>query len=210
MLQLIRKQIFPENMPVLYERAFSAESLSEDFDVKGGKWYVDDEGWLVGENRENYAAMVMSKAEYFGDILVEFDAATVAPATRDINVTWHGCWDEEKDRRGLAYVAGIEGWWQGMVGFEKSPDLAFMVQTKLFPFEPGRVYHMMVGNIGNDIFVAIDGVLALEIHDPDPIDIEKYGLIGFEAYCTKVKYKNLKVRRIDSFVDTEKPYDPEF
>lgn len=49
----------------------------------------------------------------------------------------------------------------------------------------------------------------MEIHDPDPIDIMKYGRICFEAYCTKVKYRNVKVRRV-TYIDTAKPYDPEF
>ena len=209
MIQLMRKRIFPEEMEILYDRPFTPESLAEDFEIKGGEWYVDEDGWLIGANRENSAAMVMSKAEYFGDVLVEFDAATVLPATRDINVTWHGSWDDEKNRRDVAYVAGIEGWYQGLVGFEKSPKYDLLVQPKLFPFEPGRVYHMTVGNIGNDLFIAIDGVLALEIHDPDPIDIMKYGRIGFEAYCTKVKYRDVKVRRV-TYIDVAKPYDPEF
>ena len=209
MIQLIRSQLFPERMEVLYRRDFTPEVLREDFEIKGGKWHVDADGWLIGENRENFAAMVMSKEEYFGDVLVEFDAATVAPATRDINVTWHGEWDEENDCRGVAYVAGIEGWWHGMVGFEKSPVSDYFVNTKLLNFEPGRVYHMVVGNIGSDIFVAIDGVLALEIRDPQPIDYMKYGRIGFEAYCTKVKYKNLTVRRAFAVDDCE-PYEPEF
>ena len=209
MIQLMRKRIFPEEMEILYDRPFTPQSLAEDFEIKGGEWHVDEDGWLIGANRENSAAMVMSKAEYFGDVLVEFDAATILPATRDINVTWHGSWDDEKNRRDVAYVAGIEGWYQGLVGFEKSPKYDLLVQTKLFPFEPGRVYHMTVGNIGNDLFIAIDGVLALEIHDPDPIDIMKYGRIGFEAYCTKVKYRDVKVRRV-TYIDVAKPYDPEF
>lgn len=209
MIQLIRRRIFPETMEILYDRAFTPDVLAEDYEIKGGKWYVDEEGWLVGENRENSAAMVMSKGEYFGDVLIEFDAATILPATRDINVTWHGSWNEETNKRDIAYVAGLEGWWQGMVGFEKSPTYDFLVQTKLFKFNPGQVYHIAVGNIGNDLFIAIDDVLALEIHDPDPIDIEKFGRIGFEAYCTRVKYKNLKVKRV-TYEDTAKPYDPEF
>lgn len=209
MLQLIRSRIDPEALEVLYDRPFSRESIAEDFEIKGGNWYVDDEGWLVGENRENFAAMIMSRNEYFGDVLIEFDAATVMPATRDINVTWHGVWDAEKNRRGKAYVVGIEGWWQGMVGFERSPDLDFMVQTKLLDFEPGRVYHVTAGNVGNDIFFFIDGKLALEITDPDPIDIDHLGLIGFEAYCTRVKYKNLKIKRARS-ESCYVPYDPEF
>lgn len=210
MIQLMRTQLFPEQMDVLYRmEKFTKESVEADFEVKGGKWHVDDDGWLVGENRENSAAMIMSKGEYFGDVLVEFDAATVMPATRDINVTWHGEWDEEKNCRGVAYVMGVEGWYQGMIGFEKSPTYDLVANTKLFPFEPGRVYHLTAGNLGNVIFLAIDGVVALEIRDPQPIDIMKYGRIGFEAFCTRVKYRNLTVRRAVG-VDNFKPYDPEF
>ena len=210
MIQLIQSRLYPEQMEILYEvKNFTDEILQKDFEIKGGKWFADGEGWLIGENRENSAAMVMSKGEYFGDVLLEFDAATVLPATRDINVTWHGCWDEEKNRRGTAYVAGLEGWWQGMVGFEKSPDYNFFVNTKLLDFQPGKVYHMTVGNIGNDIFIAVDGVLALEIRDPQPIDTMKYGRIGFEAYCTRVRYKNLCVRRAVA-ENCFKPYEPEF
>lgn len=209
MIQLIRSRLYPEKMELLYKcDTFTEEIVERDFERKGGKWYVQD-GWLVGENRENSAAMIMSKGEYFGDVLVEFDASTVLPATRDINVTWHGTWDEEKNARGIAYVAGIEGWWQGMVGFEKSPVSNYFINTKLFKFEPGRTYHMTAGNIGSDIFIAIDDVLALEIRDPDPIDIMKYGRIGFEAYCTRVRYKNLCVRRAVQ-EDCFKPYEPEF
>ena len=210
MIQLMKTQLFPEQMDVLYRaETFTQARVDADFEVKGGKWYVDEEGWLVGENRENSAAMIMSKGEYFGDVLVEFDAATVMPATRDINVTWHGEWDEENNRRGVAYVVGVEGWYQGMVGFEKSPTYDLVVNTKLFPFEPGRVYHITAGNLGNVIFLAVDGVVALEIRDPQPIDIMKYGRIGFEAFCTRVKYRNLTVRRAVG-VDNFKPYDPEF
>lgn len=209
MIQLMKSRLFPEKMDILYQKPFTPQTLQEDFEIKGGKWLVDDDGWLIGENRESSAAMIFSRNEYFGDVFIEFDAATILPATRDINLSWHASWDEKNNQRGVAYVMGIEGWWQGMVGFEKSPDYTFLVQTKLFPFEPGRVYHIAVGNIGNDLFLAIDGVLALEIHDPDPIDLEKYGLIGFEAFCTRVKYKNLCIRRAVA-QPCFQPYEPEF
>ena len=107
MLQLMKKRLYPENMETL----FSAEEFTEDivrdsFDIKGGKWYVED-GWLVGENRNCTADMIVTKDKFFGDILVEFDAATVLPSTRDINVTIHGSWDEEKNCRGVGYVFGL-------------------------------------------------------------------------------------------------------
>ena len=87
MIQLMCMPIYPEQMEILYNRPFTPEMLSEDFEIKDGKWYVDEDGWLIGENRKNSAAMCISKAEYFGDVLIEFDAATVLPATRDINVS---------------------------------------------------------------------------------------------------------------------------
>ena len=42
MLQLIRSRIDPEALEVLYDRPFSRESIAEDFEIKGGNWYVDD------------------------------------------------------------------------------------------------------------------------------------------------------------------------
>jgi len=208
LIQLMRYRV-EEDGEILYNRPFTPQSLAEDFEIKDGKWYVDNDGWLVGENPNNTAAMVMSRGSYCGDVLVEFDASTVTPATRDINVTWHGSWDEEKNCRGTAYVAGIQGWWQGLVGFEKSPDYKLVAATKLFPFEAGRVYHVAVGNVGRMLFIAIDGVLALEIHDPDPIDTSVHGRVGFEAYCTRVRYSNLCIRRMHA-TDVAKPYEPEF
>jgi len=209
MIRLRRKVLYPDTMPVLYDAPLSEASLERDFEVKGGKWYVTDDGWLVGENRESSAAMILTKAQYFGDVLVEFDAATVLPATRDINVTIHGSWDEEKNCRDMGYVFGLEGWWQGLVGFEKSPKYDLVVNTKLLHFEPGKVYHVEVGNLGRELFMNVDGVLAFEITDPDPIDTETFGRVGFEAFCTRVKYKNLKIKRAE-YTDDFTPYTPEF
>ena len=209
MIQLMCLPLYPEQMEVLYDRPFSPEMLKEDFEIKDGKWYVDEDGWLIGENRRNSAAMCISKAEYFGDVLIEFDAATVLPATRDINVSWHMSWNEEKNSRGTAYVMGLQGWYDGYVGFEKSPEYKFVVNTKLLDFVPGKVYHVTVGNIKNRLFVAVDGVTALEIRAPDPIDLMAHGRMGFEAYCTRVRYKNLVIRRAAGETNY-KPYEPEF
>lgn len=209
MIQLMCLKLFPEEMEILYNRPFSEEMLREDFEIKDGKWYVDEDGWLIGENPNNSAAMIISRGEYFGDVLLEFDAATVLPATRDINVSWHMSWNEEKNSRGEAYVMGLQGWYDGYVGFEKSPDYRFVVNTKLLDFVPGRTYHITMGNIGRRLFIAVDGRLALEIRDPDPLDLMKHGRMGFEAFCTRVKYKNLCIRRAVG-IDSYTPYQPEF
>ena len=210
LIQLMKKKLYPDEMETLFEVGdFTDEILAEHFDIKDGKWYVDEEGWLVGENRKCSAAMCVTKEWYTGDVLVEFDAATVAPATRDINVTFHGSWNEEKNARDVAYVFGLEGWWRGYVGFEKSPDYKFVANTKLLNFCPGKTYHVAMGNIANDLFIFVDGVLAMELSDTDPIDINKYGRVGLEAFCTRVKYKNLTVKRIEA-VYSKPGYEPEF
>ena len=208
MIQLMKKKLYPEQMEMLYECGdFTDSRISEEFNIGGGKWYAQD-GWLIGENRECSAAMIWTKGEYTGDVLVEFDASTVAPATHDINVTWHGSIDKNGNRE-MGYVMGIEGFWDGFIGFEKSPEYKTVITTDLFSFTPGKTYHVAVGNIGGMVFMAINDRLALCYHDADPIDVERYGLVGFEAFCTKVRYKNLKIRRL-SFVDDYKTYVPEF
>jgi len=208
MVQLMKKKLFFEKMEILYNRPFTKESLEQDFDVKAGKWYVED-GWLIGENRTNFAAMTVSKADYFGPVMMEFDAQTILPCTHDINVMWHGSWNDETNTRDVAYVAGLQGWWDGKVGFERSPEYTFNAGTQLFDFEPGKVYHMAVGDINGHIFVVVDGKLVLEVTDPTPIDGYKYGKIGFEAYCSKLKFKNLCVRKV-TWIDEPKEYIPEF
>lgn len=208
MIQLMKKQLFPEEMEILYNRPFSEESLAEDFEIRAGEWYVEN-GWLIGKNRENFAAMIISKADYFGPVLMEFDACTILPCTHDINVMWHGSYNDKTNTRDVAYVAGLQGWWDGKVGFERSPEYTFNVGTSLFDFEPGRVYHMTVGDIKGHIFVVVDGKLVLEITDPNPIDDTKYGRIGFEAYCSNLKFKNVCIRRAD-YKEDIKSYTAEF
>ena len=211
----MKKKLYPENMETLFEVGdFTNEILEEKFDIKDGKWWVDEEGWLVGENRKCSAAMCVTKEWFTGDILVEFDAATVAPATRDINVTWHGSWNDEKNTRANGYVMGINGFWEGRIGFEKSPSYNMVVLTQLFNFNPGEVYHVTVGSLTLapgvvKVFMAINDIVALEIKEPDPLDTENYGFVGLEAFCTRVKHKNLKIKRLVA-VDDPKTYTPEF
>lgn len=215
LIQLMKKKLYPDDCETLYEVGdFTDEILERDFEIKDGKWWVDEDGWLVGENRKCSDAMCATREWYTGDVLVEFDAATVAPATRDINVTWHGSWNDEKNTRANGYVMGINGFWEGRIGFEKSPLYDMGVLTQLFKFEPGRVYHITVGNFYVapgiiKVFLAIDDVIALEIADPAPLDVENFGFVGFEAFCTRVKHKNLKIKRL-TVVDDPKTYIPEF
>ena len=205
----MKKRIYPEDLEVLLDATDLDEAfLSEHFEIKGGKWYLED-GWLVGENRECTADMIVTRGKFTGDIIVEFDAATVLPSTRDINVTIHGSWNEETNSRGVGYVFGLEGFWEGYVGFERSPDYNFLVLTDLLKFTPGETYHITVGNMSSTFFLFVNGRLAFQITDPHPYDVNVHGLVGFEAFCTRVKYKNIKIKRLVT-VDDWKTYQPEF
>lgn len=207
-MKLIHKEIDIDSFETLYDVPFTQESFERDFEVRDGNWYVED-GFLIGESRKNFASMAIMKESFYGPVCLDFYAKVLEPCTHDINCMWSGSWNEETNTRALAYVAGIGGWWDGKVGFEKSPEYKLNCGTKLFNFEPGKLYHMQCGSVGGHVFVVVDGQLAIEATDPDPIDQSKYGRIGFEAYCTRVAFTNFKIRRA---VAIDKPgiYVPEF
>lgn len=71
--------------------------------------------------------------------MLDFEARTIPPCTHDINCMWSGSWDYETNTRALAYVAGLEGWWDGKVGFEKSPEYRLNCGTQTLNFEPRTV-----------------------------------------------------------------------
>ena len=208
MMKLMHKTIDLESMPILYEEKFTGEIFKRDYEVRDGHWYVED-GWLIGESRKNFASMALLKASFYGPVCLDFKAKVLSPCTHDINCMWSGSWDEATNTRALAYVAGIGGWWDGKVGFEKSPEYKLNCGTKLIDFDPGHVYHMQCGSIGGHVFVVVDGQLAIEATDPDPIDQQRYGRIGFEAYCTRLAITDFKIRRA-LCTEGRQSYEPEF
>ena len=208
MIHLMHKQIDPDAMPILYDTPFSPAAFAADFEVRDGDWRVED-GWLIGESRRNFASMAIMRRSFFGPVCLDFRARVLAPCTHDINCMWSGSWDEATNTRALAYVAGIGGWWDGKVGFEKSPEYRLNCGTKLLDFRPGRTYRMQCGSIGGHVFVVVDGKLAIEATDPDPIDQQKYGRVGFEAYCTRLAVTDFKVRRA-VWEELSERYEPEF
>lgn len=207
-MDLIRKRIELENLEPLYDVPFTPESLHNDFEVRGGEWHAKD-GWLIGRNPLNAPGMIISRQDFYGDVVLDFRAKTVLPSTHDIDVMWSGSWDEPTNTRSTAYVAGLEGWWDGKVGFEKSPDYKLNAATQYLNFEPGRVYHVQCGSIQGHLFLVIDGVLALELTDPDPIDTSKHGRVGFEAYCSQIAITDFRVLQA-AWQNVEKQYSPEF
>jgi len=207
-LLIMHKAIALDSCEVLYETPFSDASLKADWLIRRGEWSVRD-GWLTGRNPDNAPGMITSTRPFFGNVLLEFEARTVVPSTHDIDCMWNGSWDDSTDERGLAYVVGVAGWWEGKVGFEKSPAYALTAATQIFPFEPGRAYRIQAGSIDGHAFVFIDGRLVLEVTDPDPIDVSAHGLIGFEAYASHIQIRGLVVRQL-VWTPRQLTYAPEF
>jgi len=153
--------------------------------------------------------MIIHRDDFSGNVMVDFEARTVLPCTHDIDFMWNGSWDEATNQRGLAYVGGLEGWWGGKVGIEKSPEYKLNALTPLFSFEPGRSYTIQGGSIDGHCFVFVDGRLAIELTDPDPIDSSRYAKIGFEAYCSHIQIRNIKIWRL-AWEPVDASYIPEF
>jgi hypothetical protein len=208
LIKLMNKVVDIENSPVLYETAFSKKELTKNWDIKSGEWWYKD-GWLNGRNPGNFPGMVNARKNFPGNVLVEFEARTVTPCTHDINFMWNGSWNEETNTRDIAYVAGLEGWWEGKVGIEKSPQYLLNAGTGLFEFDPQKTYFIQGGSIDGHCFICADKKLLLEITDPDPIDNQKYVNIGFEAYCSWIQIRNVVIRQI-KWDPRKMNYKPEF
>ncbi len=193
---LMKKRILVDSSKVLYDKPVTKEEFSSDWLVHHSKWEVKD-GWLQGENPGNWPGMAVLMQDFPGNVLVEFEAQTILPSSHDINVMWNGEWLQATDQRGLAYVAGLQGWWTGKVGIEKSNEYKFMLGTPLYNFEPGKIYKIQAGSIDGHCFILADGKLLLEGMDPNPIDNQKYAKVGFEAYCSKIRIRNIIIRQIN-------------
>lgn len=196
-LVLVGAEVYLNDSEVLYEQSeFTQEILERDFDIKSGEWYVED-GWVVGKNPRCNPGMLVSKNDYFGNNMLELTCKMVGPSTHDINIMLNGSWDLEKDCRDVAYVTGLEAFWHGNIGFEKSPDYKLVVSTSLYDFDPNAEHKLQFGNLGGQLFVLVDEKIALEIRDPNPIDSDKYGKIGFEAFSSWWKFKDLRVKKLN-------------
>jgi len=204
----MKKEILLDHSTIVYNRAIDDIYLEKDWNIYTGDWWTEKD-WVYGKHRENSPGMIVSRASYNFNTMIEFEASTVLPSTHDINFMWNGSWDEKTNKRTIAYVAGLQGWWEGKVGIEKSPDYKLTAGTGLFNFEPGKIYFIQGGSIDGHIFIFVDGKLLLEITDPEPIDYLKYGRVGFEAYCSYIKIRNIKIRKIE-WKARELSYTPEF
>lgn len=207
-IRLMKKEIDIDKCKILFDEEITSQTLATDWVQKQSDWTIED-GWLTGRNRGNWPGMAILKKDFPGNVMVEFEARTVLPCTHDINFMWNGSWNDSLDQRDIAYVAGLQGWWTGKVGIEKSPKYEFMCGTPLLDFEPGKTYKILGGSIQGHCFIFADGKLLMEAMDPQPIDNQKNAKVGFEAYTSHIQIRKVRILQID-WKEKIRKYEPEF
>jgi hypothetical protein len=138
--------------------------------------------------------------------MLSFTVSTVLPATRDLNAVFCADWDDSTDYLGDSYVCGLNGWYENKAGLERNNSKLYST-TSLFRYDPGKELRMTCGAIDGHLFMVVDDVLVSELIDPTEPKIG--GHVGFSAYCTMLRIKDIEVRRI-YWEDFTQKYDPEF
>lgn len=86
----------------------------------------------------------------------------------------------------------MQGWWLGKTGIEKCPyECNVEALTGMHRFVPEQEYHIQAGRVGTRLFLFIDGELAVELTDNQPI--ENHGRVGLGVYASKVAFRDFKV-----------------
>lgn len=207
-LLIMQKRICLDASPVLYDRALTPECFLEDWTVRNAHWEAHDDAFW-GSNPEPAPGVIFTRQGFPGNVLVDCYARVLPPSTHDIDVMWNLSWDEARNERGAAYVAGVQGWWEGKVGIEKSPEYKLIAAAPCPWFKPGEEYHIQAGSVDGHCFLFVDGVLRLEVLDPHPIDASVHNRIGFEAYQSLICVRRVVVRQI-VWEPREMRYEKEF
>ena len=203
-IKLAGKKVLFEKSPILFSYN-PDENWKDYFDIKSGIWYYEN-GAIIGEENTNKGGILFTKEFFEKDVRLCFTVSTVLPATRDLNAVWAAHWDDKTDYLGESYVCGLNGWWENKAGIERNLGNGLFTGTTLFKYTPGTEVRMVCGSINGHCFMVVDDVIVSEVMDPNPIS---GGHVGFSAYCTKLRIKDIEVREIcwEKFRQT---YEPEF
>ena len=201
-LLLLGKEIDYENSKILLKSA-PDENWRNDWVPMSGTWDYKD-GYLIGYEQGNFGGILFSKQSFDKNIMMTYKVSTVLPATRDVNAVFCAHWDEKTDYLGVSYVCGLNGWYENKSGIERNEG--FCALTSSYYYEPGTEIEMTVGAINGHCFMFVDGKLITEYIDENPI---LDGHIGFSAYCTMLKIRDIEIREI-SYKERVQLYDPEF
>lgn len=203
-ISLLGKKIYMDKSPLLLKYS-PDEDWQKYWQVMAGDWRMEN-GWLIGTENGNKGGILFSRENFDKNVMLSFTAATVLPATRDVNAVYCAHWDEKTDYLADSYVCGLNGWYDGKSGIERNLTSNLYSTTSLYRYIPGTEVRMTAGAIDGHNFMVVDGKLVTELIDPSPI---KGGHVGFSPYCTILKIKDIEIREI-YWEKQKQHYDPEF
>lgn len=204
---LLGKEILMDESKVLLQYS-PCEDWLRYFMPMNGHWSCEN-GYIYGTEPGNFGGILLSRERFSQNVMFSFTIGAELPATRDLNAVFCANWNEETDYLGLSYVCGLNGWYENKSGIEKNaPDASVPLYstTSLYHYTPGTEVRMTAGAIDGHCFMLADGQLITELIDPEPI---RGGHVGFSAYCTKLKIKDIEIREI-AWRPRKQLYDPEF
>lgn len=203
---LLGKKVLSDQSPILFSYT-PDESWQQYWDIKSGNWSYEN-GYLIGDEPGNFGGILFSRESFDEDVMFSFTIGAVPPATRDLNAVFCANWDETTDYLGDSYVCGLNGWYEHKSGIERNIGYGSNLYstTSLYQYKPGTEVRMTAGSINGHTFMVVDDVLVSELIDPQPI---KGGHVGFSAYCTKLKIKDIEIRKI-MWEDFPQEYTPEY
>lgn len=201
---LLKKKIIMDKSDILLSYK-PDENWRDYWTVMDGSWEYKD-GWLIGKEARNRGGILFSKEAYEGNVMISFTAASVLPATRDVNALFCAHWNDEINRLGEAYISGLNGWYDDKSGIERNRYSNLYATTSLYHYVPGQEVRICTGVIDGHCFLFADDQLIVELKDPNPIS---GGRVGFSPYCTQLAVKDIEVRRI-FWEKREQSYEPEF
>jgi len=186
-------QIDVEPGELLFKDDFT-EEVTKNWEVSKDDW-VSKDGILTGISRDNLGALVYSKQQYPGDIMLDFYGKMLSPCNNDLNFTFRADgWDYEHNDASVGYIGGLNGWWTLQAGLEKYPGCDLRALSG-FKAEADREYHLQTGIVDATLFLAVDGEVVVTLSDPDPIVAENCNRVGLGVYCSKVEFRDFKVYR---------------
>lgn len=156
------------------------------------KWEFRGKTLAGGGLAESKHGQVFYKTPVKGDVVMEFDARTIAPSYHDIVWLWGARFDEDPWNAG--FLGCLGGWWDDLAGIE-SLNTTYVPSAihRNAKLEPGRWYHVISGTVKGVNFIVVDGKLVTRYATPPQPEREGYFGLGFyESYC---EYANLKVWR---------------
>ncbi len=201
---LLGKKVLYNESEVLFKYSPDSDWLKY-FTPKTGEWDCKD-GYLIGIERGNLGGILLTKEYFKDDVMLTFTVKAELPATRDLNAVWCAQWDEKTDYLGESYVCGLNGWYEGKSGIERNGKSCLYTTTSSYKYKPGTEVRLTCGSIKGHTFMVVDDELVTELIDANPLT---EGHVGFSAYCTILKIKDIEVRKIkwEKFIQS---YTPEF